>query len=302
MKLAVALGIILLLAGTRPARAQDEVAVPDTVAPQVSSLADLDAPQAVREGNRRLLDDQAALALEAYGHARKLEPDAREVDFVQGLANYHLGEFGRAREAFENAATSDNESLVNDAIYSIGTTYHADALRNLDNPQLALSNLESAMQRYRTVLANEPDHTIAGDANYKAASMWRTLKQQLQQQQQQSKDSCDNEQEQEQDQEQEQQQSQQEQNEQQEQQQEQEQGQQQEREQSEQQEQQQAQESKEEQEQQQQAEAREDQQEQVSREQAERKLREMMQALRDRKKERPEQTVPAKSVRVEKDW
>lgn len=155
-----------------------EAAVPQT------SWAHLSAAQAVREGNRRLLDGMPASALEAYRHARKLEPDAREIDFSQGLALFELGRYEEAREAFENAVTSSSESLVDDAIYCVGTTYHAQALRVAGNLQEAIALIETAMQRYRTVLAHQPDHEAAGDANHKAARMWRSLKEQWRQQQQ----------------------------------------------------------------------------------------------------------------------
>lgn len=256
-------------------------------------VADLDAHQAVRQGNRRLIEGNPTDALEAYRHAEGLQPDAREIAFVRGLAHYELDELDQAREAFQRAATSTNNSLADDALYSLSTCDHAEALESLDNPELALSMLESAMRRYQNVLANRPDHKAARDANLKAASMWRELKEQLQQQQDQQQDSeqsnedSEDQQPQEQDDSEQQQDSQPDQSQDQDQQQE---------------SQQQPDPNDQAEEQQEQQDSKAEQQERVSREQAERKLREMMQAIRERKKVRREavQTIPV--APVDKDW
>lgn len=255
-------------------------------------LADLNAHQAVREGNHRLTEGHPTTALEAYQHAEALEPDAREIAFVEGLAHYDLKEFDKAREAFRKAAAFASDSLADDALYSLGTSDHTEALENMDNPELALSLLENAMGRYHNVLARQPKHALARDANFKAASVWRELKQQLQQQPPQQQESCDQEKEDQQPQ----------QSEDEEHQDKQQQSQ--PSEQAEQQEEQEksesAQQPEEQQQQQQQAQAQD--QEQVSREQAQRKLREMMQALRDRKKMRRELVQKMPVTPVDKDW
>lgn len=292
----------------------------DEPAREAEEFADLSAPRAVHEGNQRLTNGNAGGALDAYRHAEALEPEAREIAFVEGLAHFDLKEYDQAREAFRRAASLAGDSLADDALYSLGTCDHAEALANLDNPQLALSRLESAMGRYHEVLTRQPKHEAARGANLKAASMWRELKRQLEQQPPQQSDSCDNPQEkdgddkekedqqpqQSEDQEQQEQQQERQQSEQ-EQEQEQDQQQQEQSESSEEQQQeesqeQQAQQSGEQQEQQDQQQAQARQQEQVSREQAERKLREMMQDMRDRKKMR---RVPVEKMQVrpvDKDW
>ncbi len=258
----------------------------------VPALADLDAHQAVREGNRWLIEENPTDALEAYRHAEGLQPDAREIAFVRGLAHYELDEFDQAREAFQRAATSTNDSLADDALYSLSTCDHAEALESLDNPELTLSMLESAMRRYHNVLANRPDHEAARDANLKAASMWRELKEQLQQQQDQQQDSEQSNEDSKDQQPQEQDDSKQQQDRQPDQPQDQEQ----------QQESQQQPDPNDQAQEQQQQDSKAEQQERVSREQAERKLREMMQAIRERKKVRREavQTIPM--TPVDKDW
>ena len=313
MKMQVAIAVTLIALAAWPAGADDPAPTATEMQPapvggssDASSFDALSAPEAVRAGNARLLGDKPTEALVAYDHAHELEPDAREIDFVEGLAYYRLGDYAQAREAFENAATAESDQLVSDAIYSIGTTYHAEALQGSEDPNVTLAQLENAMQRYQTVLADNPDHAAAADANYKAGLTWRAFKQQLEQQQQEqqsSDESCDNpqeqdendQQEQDQDEKQDQQQNQDQQNEQQ-------QDSSQQPEESEDQQEQQQPSASEDQQEQEPQEAQASQEEQVSREQAERKLREMMQALRDRKKERPEQTQRVRPVHVEKDW
>lgn len=290
---------LLLLIGITLAAPQQAVA--DGQEATAGDLADLNAHQAVREGNRRLTEGHPTVALEAYQHAEALEPDAREIAFVEGLAHYDLKEFDKAREAFRKAAAFASDSLADDALYSLGTSDHAEALQSMDNPELALSLLENAMGRYHEVLARQPEHAPARDANFKAASMWRELKQQLQQQPPQQQESCDKDQEQDSsDEEKEDQQPQQSEDQEQQDKQQQEQPSDQDEQQEEQQQSESAQQSEEQQQQQQPAQAQD--QEQVSREQARRKLREMMQALRDRKKMRRELVQKMPVTSVDKDW
>jgi Ca-activated chloride channel family protein len=278
-------------------------------------LAELDAPQAVRTANQRLLGGDPAAALDAYRHAEQLRPDAREIAFGEGLAHYELGEFDLAREAFRKAAASGDDLAV-DARYSLGTCDHREALSKAAQPQEAIGLLESAMRQYHDVLAERPNHAAARDANRKAASMWRQIKQQLQQQQQQKnqEDGTENQnQEEQQDQQDQQQKSSDREQEQQDQQ----------ASPSEQTEEQQQQESEppqndrsgEEQKQKEGQQPQQDpqdnktephraaeQEEQVSREQAERQLREMMQSVRDRRKTRREVKEPVHARPVDRDW
>lgn len=270
---------------------------------------DLSPRQAVQEGNRLLEAAEPQKAVELYQHAAKKAPDSREVAFDEGLALYQLGKYDEARQKFREAAAGKADALADDALYSEGTCYHAQALTNPEDPKTAISGLEAAMQRYQNVLANRPDHQAARDANYKAGMLWRQLKEKMQQQQQsqpsdQDKKKDDKNQKQQQQQPQDQQQDQ---NKKQKQQSEQKQ------ESSQDQKQQQQQEKQSQDQQQQQAkqddknkeseqQAVQQQKEQVSREQAERKLREMMQAVRQRKKGRTEPVQLMRVKPVDKDW
>jgi len=291
---------------------------PATDASLPTELADLDAPRVVRLGNRRLLQGHPESALQAYEHAKTMAPDAREIDFAEGLAEYARGDYERARTLFENAATATNPALVDDAMYSVAATYHQQALQNTDDPKSKIAALEQAMHHYQTVLAHQPGHEAARDANFKAATAWRQLKQRMQQQQQNQqqqddKDKKDKDEDQDkskQDQQQ-QQDDQKEQDQQKQDQQESDQQQQQQDQQPQDKDQQdsdadqseqkpsQADQDKTQQEDKQQAQQRK---EDVSKEQAERQLREMMQAIRDRKKKQRKQQRPVGIAPVDKDW
>ncbi len=282
---------------------------------RTDSLAKLTAPQAVAEGNRLLRSGDPEAALKAYAKAEELEPEAAEIPFVQGLAHFKAKRYDEARGEFTKVVAAKKNWLANDAMYSLGTCDHAEALETQQNPQAAIARLESAMQHYHGVLAKDPKHKAARDANAKAAQMWRQLKEQLEQQKQQQRQDQQNQENQEQKESQDQKP---EEKEQQNQNQEQEQQQQpgdkenqsaepkqQESQQKEQQpDQQQQKESSAEQKDDQPAESQEVEarQEQVSREQAQRRLREMMQALQQRKKARLEKVEKMPAQPVEKDW
>ncbi len=268
----LALGLAILGAGVRA----------DSEPPD--SPNELDAYEAVREGNRFLTDGKPSEALALYEHAQEQIPDAREIAFVQGLGHYALGEYEAAREKFQAVTVGKADALADDALYSEGACHHAQALANMQDQKQALSSLEAAMQRYHSVLSSQPKHPAARDANFKAATVWRQLKEQLEQQQSEPQPSDHEQEDQDQDRKsqpnqppQEQDQDQQEPSPQNEEQQ-----------------------TDGEQENTQQAD--EDQQERISREQAQRQLREMMQALRQRKKDRREPVGLIPVQAVEKDW
>lgn len=278
---------------------------------EATDVTRLDAPAAVREGNRLLRADELTPALRAYEHAQSIEPDAREIDFVQGLAHFKDGAYELARQSFEDAATASSETLVDDALYGVGTTYHAEALARQENPQEAFPLLEQAMKRYQEVLAHQPDHQAARDANYRAASKWRVIKKLLEEQQKQRQKQQDdqqqekNEEQQEQDDQQKQNQDDQQQSQEQQQQ---DPSQQDEQEQDgdpqdqEQEQEPQASESDQQDDNEQDAKQAQAQQEEVSREDAQRKLRELMQALRDRNEFRPKRAKRYRPAPVDKDW
>lgn len=297
-------------------------ALADDPAPAPPAISVVSAYESVREGNQLLRDGKAEDALKVYDEAAKLAPDAREIPFARGIAQYELGRFDEARQSFQDAALSSNRALAADAAYGIGAAHHAEALAHSDDPKQVLSRLEQAMSQYRALLANQPNHAFAREADSKAARMWKQVKQQLEQQQQQQDDQQQN---QNQDQQQSDQQQQQQQQDQQDGENSQDQSEQQQQqsqeqnsdEQKSQENQQQAgeQDQKSEDQSQQQSSQQEKAEEQddeekeqaaseqrTSREQAERRLREMMQELRDRRKAKERPVERPLIAPVDKDW
>jgi len=291
---------LFLMAGVGVSSAQDQSATSRDQSPKEN----LSAYQAVHEGNRLLLEGDPVTAMDYYLRGQKLAPDARELAFSKGLGHYALQEYEDARQAFQQAALGKNNALTDDALYSLGTAYHTEALASQQDPQLALSMLESAMRQYHNVLANNPNHDAARDANRKAATTWRNIKQIMEQQQQQNQDSNQDQDKENEENDDPQSQKDQNQDQQNNQDQEQQQNQNQQENESENQDKQQQQSSEDDQQQEQQSEQEQQaqQQEQVSREQAERKLREMMQALRERKKNQREKKLLIPFRPVDKDW
>lgn len=286
---------MLSLAGL-VAVAQPQADAPGPGAGKASSLAEfagLSAREVVREGNRRLIEGEAGGALGAYDHAAKLLPGAREIAFARGLANFDLKKFDEARAAFERVAVEGTDapatgkaSLLVDAQYGIGVTDHVEALENTDNPEMAISLLESAMRRYHRVLAEDPNHKGARDANFKAASVWRRIRQMQEQQQQSEKNDKDGDEQEKSDENKNQsgsddKRSDQEQTNQQ---------------------QQEAESSDKQDEKKAEQQSAQQKEQEVSQEQAQRQLREMMQALRERKKARQAQIIKMPVAPVDKDW
>ena len=273
--------MITLIAGLLTAQ-------PETVVQEApDEFVSLSAREIVREGNRLLTEGDAGSALAAYERAGQLAPDAREIVFGLGLAQFELKKFDEARSSFRQIAATANDALATDAKYSLGACDHVEALDNTDDTELALSLLESAMRHYHGVLDAQPDHEAAQDANYKAASVWRKIKEIMQQQP--PPQDCDNENDEKKE----------DQNEGDEEKKSQPSDQDQDRQQDEQ-EQKSSEDDEESQPQEQQS--VEQKKKQVSREQAERQLREMMQALRQRQKARQQPVMKIPVAPVEKDW
>jgi len=307
---------ITLLLCAAPVRAQ-KPDVKEAPPPPINNFESLSARQAVREGNARLVKGDADEALEAYARAKELRPGAPQIPFVEGLAELKRKDYDKARDLFREAAASDDAALAADAQYAIGASYHMEALDS-KNPEEAIEHLEAAMERYRDVLARRPDHALARESDYKAASMRRQLKQLLEQQKQQQqqnqdgdkKENQENQDQQQSDSQDQQKGEQQEQDEQsqsekqegEDQQQQQSADQEQDGEQDQAQKQQsESEQEKSESEEQQEAQASQ-QEEEISREQAERRLREMMQSIRDKQKQRRRQAPKVPIPPVEKDW
>lgn len=177
-----------------PAGAQPDGSSSEELAAAAPESA-VSAVEAVRRGNELLKSGEAPNALQWYDRAAELEPNAPQIPFVKGLGFYATGDYQAARRQFESAAASDDADLALDALYSIGTTYHAEALANRTDGKAAVENLEEAMRRYRAVLRDRPEFEPALDADRKAAQLRRMIREQLEQQPQQQSPSDSDQQE-----------------------------------------------------------------------------------------------------------
>jgi len=147
--------------------------------------------EAVHRGNELLEKNDPKAALDEYENAEKSMPEAREIAFDEGLAQHALGNDDQARSSFGKAMADPPDALSDDALYSLGAIDHTEALAPSGDPKQKLSKLESAMEKYQEVLTHRPDHAEARDANRKAATYWRQIKQQLEQQKQQQQSKND---------------------------------------------------------------------------------------------------------------
>jgi len=122
-------------------------------------------------------------AMELYGQAGELMPDAAEIPFNMGVAAYRAGELERASELFDRARTlAADPSMQARAAYNLGTTSARQGRESkMDDPAVAqaqmseaTASLETALDRFRDTIAMNPDDE---DARANGELAWRWLKQ-----------------------------------------------------------------------------------------------------------------------------
>lgn len=173
------------------AYAQDSAPSP-AVSPASQLPVMLEPHEAVRRGNELLKKSDPKSALDQYEEAARSLPEAREIAFDEGLAQHALGNQEQARTSFQKAMLDPPDSLSDDALYSLGAIDHSEALAPNADPKQKIGKLESAMEKYQEVLSRRPEHAAARDANQKAATYWRQIKQQMEQQKQQQQSQDNN--------------------------------------------------------------------------------------------------------------
>jgi tetratricopeptide (TPR) repeat protein len=136
--------------------------------------------QAVQQGNALYQNGQYAEAAEQYGSASQMLPDAAEIHFNQGNAAYKQQEYDKAREHYTQALQTTDRTLEGKVKYNLGNVEYQQALQNLQQPQVAMPHLRSAMTYYRDSLDVDPQQ----DARYNL-ELSHLLLHKLQQEQQQ---------------------------------------------------------------------------------------------------------------------
>ncbi len=163
------------------------------------------APTAVPAGDgrsaRELIDAaQQAMtterfqdALDLYGQAGVLLPDAAEIPYNMGVAAYRTGDLERASALFDRARTlASVPAMQARSAYNLGTTSAQQAVESkTGDPAVAEAQMEdataalrTALDRFRDALAMNPDDQDAR-ANGELAWRWLRELEQLQDQMQQ---------------------------------------------------------------------------------------------------------------------
>ncbi len=138
-------------------------------------------------------------ALDLYGQAGALMPDAAEIPYNMGVAAYRAGELERASTLFDRARMlASVPSMQARSAYNLGTTSAQQAVQSrTDDPAVAKAQMEdateslkTALDRFRDAIAMNPDEE---DARAHGELAWRWLQQleQLQDQMQQQGDQQD---------------------------------------------------------------------------------------------------------------
>ena len=139
--------------------------------------------QAVQQGNALYQSGKYAEAAEQYGSASQMVPDAAEVHFNQGNAAYKQQDYRKAHEHYTQALQTADRTLEGKVKYNLGNVEYQQALQNLQQPQVAMPHLRSAMTYYRDSLDIDPQQQ---DARYNL-ELSHLLLHKLQQEQQQPK-------------------------------------------------------------------------------------------------------------------
>lgn len=122
-------------------------------------------------------------AMELYGQAGALMPEAAQIPFNMGVAAYRAGALERAAELFDRARTlSADPSMQAKSAYNLGTTAARQAIQSkTDDPAVAKTqmadateSLKTALDRFRDSIAMNPDDE---DARANGELAWRWLKQ-----------------------------------------------------------------------------------------------------------------------------
>lgn len=139
--------------------------------------------QAVQQGNALYQHGKYVEAAEQYGSASQMLPDAAEIHFNQGNTAYKQQDYDKAREHYTQALQTTDRTLEGKVKYNLGNVEYQQALQNLQQPQVAMPHLRSAMTYYRDSLDVDPQQQ---DARYNL-ELSHLLLHKLQQEQQQPK-------------------------------------------------------------------------------------------------------------------
>lgn len=117
----------------------------------------------VAEGNQNYSAGDFSAALDSYDAASVTMPESPELYFNKGTAFFGLGEYDKARDAFEQAALKTRDiRLQGLSQYNLGNCAFRESERQQDSDlQKALEHLERSVSHYRDALKSDPGLTEA---------------------------------------------------------------------------------------------------------------------------------------------
>ena len=106
----------------------------------------------VAEANLALAEGDYATALDMYRAAEVTCPGSPELAYNRGVANYMLGDYAQAHDAFNRSLLTRDVGLEAKIKFNLGNVAYAAALKKMSSPPEALGLLKSAIAHYRDAL------------------------------------------------------------------------------------------------------------------------------------------------------
>ncbi len=115
-----------------------------------------DAHTLVAEANRAFAAGDFEAALAGYRSAEVSEPESPELAYNQGAAHYKLGDYEAARSAFNRALLTRDLALEAKIKFNLGDVAYSSALEKQSNLEEAIELLKTGIGRYRDALELDP--------------------------------------------------------------------------------------------------------------------------------------------------
>jgi Ca-activated chloride channel family protein len=146
----------------------------------------------IAAADRLLRDGDFEAAAAAYERSATGTLPAAAV-YNHGIALYRTGQMTEAAERFQRAAAAENDSLAASARFNLGNSHYARAVAALQSqdqpdPAEAISQLEMAIDSYRSSLRIDPTDADARANIELATKLIKQLQQQQEQQEQQEQE------------------------------------------------------------------------------------------------------------------
>ena len=138
--------------------------------------------QEINAANALLRSQQTSEAIQAFSSIDAPAADQNPLNYNLAVAHYRNGDIDAAKTLFTQAASAADTRLAANSRYNLGNCLYAEALAKAEqDPRAAVTDLQTAIEHYRSALRLDRDNADAR-ANIELA---RHLIQQLQDQQQQ---------------------------------------------------------------------------------------------------------------------